>query len=251
MSRSKKEIFEKLLQKAKKDQNIIGLFLGGSRGKEFEHENSDYDIWFILKDNNLKLLKDLKKEKTPGVDTIVLPLTKFIDYAKWQSDTHWDRYNFTHVKAIIDKTNNIQKLINQKGTFPKDKKAEYINDQLEPYINSFYRSIKSFARKDEIGIRFEAANSLPHLLNALFALHNRTAPFASYLTRELKHYPLEKLPLTIKKLEQTLLEILNTGNLKTQQELFKKVKDLFKKENYSKAFDNWEETLAWIFNNKK
>ena len=44
------EKFNQLLERAKADNNIVGLFLVGSRGKGFENEHSDYDIKIITND---------------------------------------------------------------------------------------------------------------------------------------------------------------------------------------------------------
>ncbi|MBU3925233.1 hypothetical protein KJ854_04835 [Patescibacteria group bacterium] len=38
-----KQKFENLLREAKDDSNIVGFFLGGSRGKGMENEFSDWD----------------------------------------------------------------------------------------------------------------------------------------------------------------------------------------------------------------
>ena len=41
MTKTHHEIFEDLLNEAKTDENIIGFFLGGSRGKGYENDLSD------------------------------------------------------------------------------------------------------------------------------------------------------------------------------------------------------------------
>ena len=45
--------FNKILQEFKKDPDVIGAFLSGSRGKGFEHQDSDYDLYVIVKDSRV------------------------------------------------------------------------------------------------------------------------------------------------------------------------------------------------------
>ena len=49
MIKTHHEIFEELLNEAKNDENITGFFLGGSRGKGYENDLSDYDLQMIVK----------------------------------------------------------------------------------------------------------------------------------------------------------------------------------------------------------
>jgi len=50
MESKSSEKFNQLLERAKADNNIVGLFLVGSRGKGFENEHSDYDVKIITND---------------------------------------------------------------------------------------------------------------------------------------------------------------------------------------------------------
>jgi len=251
MAKTHHEIFKELLEKAKNDDNIIGFFLGGSRGKGYENEHSDYDVRMIVKDSVAEeYKKDFEVKELPHIDLVVSSLSEFIQYAEWQSDTHWDRYNFTHVRAVVDETGEIQKLIDEKGSIPKDRREDFINRQLDAYVNGFFRSVKSFQKKDLVGIRLEAASSLPCLLNALFALHDRATPFADYLTKELQRRSLEKFPWQSKELLDALLKILENGDLRIQQKLVKMVETVFRKEGFNKVFDDWEDKLPWAMNFK-
>lgn len=251
MNKTHHEIFEDLCKEAKDDKNIIGFFLGGSRGKGYENETSDYDVHMIVKDDVAeKYKKKFDGMELPEIDLSVSSLSEFIQYGGWQSDTHWDRYNFTHVRALVDKTGEIQKLIDEKSSIPKDKRDEFINGQIDAYLNGFFRSVKSYRKKDIVGIRLEAAASIPYFLNALFALHNRATPFTNCLTRELQRRALEKFPWSSEKLLEMLLKILENGDLKTQQDLARTVESVFRKEGYNKVFDDWGEKLPWAVNFK-
>src|SRR5688500_13892721 len=182
--------FQMLIREAEVDENVIGCFLGGSRAKGYHDDRSDYDLTIVVADEGADTYSArLEARSLAGIDVCLRSLTDFRHYAEWMSDTHWDRYDFTHVRALIDKTGEIQRLIDEKGSVPADKKRAFIAAQLDGYLNGFYRSVKCIARGEPVGLRLEASGSLPHLLNALFALHDRATPFPDYLAAELARRP--------------------------------------------------------------
>ena len=63
--KNSESIFNHLREEAENDPNVIGFFLGGSRGKGFVTEHSDYDVYIIVKDGFLKSYMKLLKEKFP------------------------------------------------------------------------------------------------------------------------------------------------------------------------------------------
>jgi len=74
--------FNQLLKRAKTDENIIGLFFVGSRGKGFENEHSDYDIMMIVNNEVAGTLKgEFPKNKFENIELIVMSLSEFMQYA--------------------------------------------------------------------------------------------------------------------------------------------------------------------------
>jgi hypothetical protein len=239
-------VFQAFLRDAESDPNILGCFLSGSRGKGFEHNGSDYDLSIVVDDDVvIEYSQALRAREVPGVDLWVRSLSELREYAGWLSETHWDRYDFAHVRALIDKTGEIQTLIDDKGSVPPAKKDAFVNAQLDGYLNGFFRSVKSFARGEAVGMRLEAAMSLPYLLNALFALHDRATPFPDYLTRDLAGRPLEKWPWPTDILLGRLLTILDNGDVPIQQELAKTVDRVFRRAGYDRVFDDWTGRDRW------
>jgi predicted nucleotidyltransferase len=88
--------FEKILEKAKKDDRIIGLILTGGRGKGIFTENSDYDIAIITTDESVSSVKEEYKGKQDIIDVSVLPISGFRIYATVGTAEEWDRYTYTH-----------------------------------------------------------------------------------------------------------------------------------------------------------
>ena len=96
------ERFKSLLSRAGIDDDIIGLFLGGSRGKGFENEHSDYDVGMVVKDDAAEAYKKEFDVDEAGIDLEVFSLSEFEAYANWKGPHHWDRYDFAYVPALID-----------------------------------------------------------------------------------------------------------------------------------------------------
>jgi len=241
--------FRDLWKEAKANPDIIGFFLGGSRGKGFQNSHSDYDLRMIVKDESAKTYqRKYEKITFKEIDLVVLSLSEFRTYALWGSPESWDRYDFTHVKALVAKRSEIQKIIDEKGSIPKERQHDFIVYSLDAYINGVFRSVKCFRNQNETGARLEASTSLPYLLDLVFVLHRRPKPFYGYLERELKKYPLKKLPWSGKSFSKMLLTILSTADLKTQQKMLKAIEKLFRKEGFGHVFDGWEGKDTWTMN---
>lgn len=241
--------FLELLNEVKTNPDIIGVVLGGSRGKGFENVHSDYDVRMIVKDDVAKKYEQKYDQMNfDEIDLVVSSLSEFRNYAAWDSTEAWDRYDFTHVKVHVDKTGEIKKIVKEKGSIPEDKLHDFIVYSLDAYINGVYRSVKCHRNKNVTGARLEASTSIPYLLDLVFALHKRPKPFYGYLDRELTMYPLKKLPWSSTKFSKMILVILATGELKTQQTILKTIEKLFRKAGFNDTFDGWEGKDRWAMN---
>lgn len=240
-------LYKNLIEIAQSDPNVLGLFSTGSRGKNMITEFSDCDATIIVKDDVLKNYQNKYKGFGGLVcDLSIMTLQMLKEHAEWDSPTAWNRYNYTHLKAEIDKTGEIQKLIDEKAIIPEDKRNEFILGCLDDYINDVYRSVKCFRDKNIIASHLEAAESISPLLNAIFALERRIKPFYKYLDWELTDFPLKKLPWSKDEFINTLIEIVKTADIRTQQEVLKIIEQLFRKEGFGLVFDGWEELLPWM-----
>ena len=239
--KSDSEIFKGFVEEAKNDPNVIGFFLSGSRGKNRETKFSDYDIEVVVKDKVAESYKKIwEKKNKPPFGFSVFSISEFRKHAEIGSPFEWDRASYAHVKAIVDKTGEIQKLIDKKGKIPKDKIKKYVSGHLDGYINYVYRSLKCFRDGNPVGARLEASRSIHFCLEIIFGLEGRTTPYYKYLEWELEKHPLKKFPMKPKELIKTLLRILEDADIKTQQELFNIVEKTFRKENFAHVFDSWE-----------
>ena len=245
---SPSEIYEKIYNEAKKDPNIIGFFLGGSRGKELQTEYSDYDTYIIVEDSVVKEYKErYPKQKYEGLDLMVFSYSEFKNYARWERSEAYDRYSFAHVKALIDKNSKIQELLNEMGKVPKENLSKFIAESLDAYINYLYRSLKCIRDGDIEAARLEAAFSIPAFLNVIFAIHNgRLRPYYKYLKWELKKFPLTKIPMTAEEIVNNLMKILNNADYKAQQNFLKITEDALRKEGFGNVFESWGDDFPWM-----
>ncbi|MBU2524089.1 hypothetical protein KKG71_02760 [Patescibacteria group bacterium] len=246
MSKKSDQQFTELLETAKTDPNIIGFFLGGSRGKGFENELSDYDPLMIVNDEMIDAYKKKYEDmKFEDIDLSVISLSNFKTYAEWGSSEEWDRYDFSHVQVQVDKNGEIQKIVNEKGVIPDDKRDNFVRWSIDSYINHVFRSVKCIRNKNKTGARLAAYESIPNFLNVIFALEGRIKPFNDYLEKELEQFPLKKLPIKRVDLLEKILAIINSADLSTQQNLLKMVEDVSRKEGFGQTFDDWEGKDKW------
>ncbi|MFW9821868.1 MAG: nucleotidyltransferase domain-containing protein [Candidatus Thorarchaeota archaeon] len=250
--RSPTEIYNSIYEEAKKDPNIIGFFLSGSRGKGFETKYSDYDTYIIVKD---KVVKEYKErypfQKFKGIDLIVFSYSEFKDYAPWGSPDAFYRYGFANVKVLIDKNGEIQEIVNRMARVPKTALSKFIAGALDGYINFLYRSLKCIRDGDIEAARLEAATSIPYFLDVIFAIHDRRLrPYYKYLKWELNSFPLKKISISSKEIIENLMRILDTADYKAQQYFLKNTESTLRKEGFGEVFDSWGDEFLWMKNFK-
>src|SRR5262249_39824882 len=211
------------LETAEQDPNILAFWLDGSRGKGLATSQSDYDCTMIVKDEVLDdYLRRYEGVGAPGIELSVLTLDGFKHSAAWGGPKAWERYNFAHLKTLVDKTGEVQRLIEEKGTIPPAEIPRFIRHALDHYINQVYRSMKCTRAGQPAAARLEAAEGISPLLDAVFALNGRLRPYFKYIEWELENHPLLKLGIVPKNFLNDLLEILASGDIKIQQDLFYK-----------------------------
>lgn len=243
--------YEQILKEAQENDEILALVLLGSRGKGFENEYSDYDVVMIVKDSSTDLVEKYKNKKLENVDLSVKSLSNFKDFANWESPESWDRYNYAHVKILVDKTNGeLLNIVEEKGYIPKDKQPKFIDGCVDGYINGVYRSIKCIRNDNLFGAHLEAVNSMLDLLTLVFAMNGRHRPFLGYVEKELTMYPLQSLPWPTKEFVEKIQFVLETADLKTQQDLLSGVEKMSREIGHGHMFDGWEGKDQWAMNYK-
>ena len=180
----------------------------------------------------------------------VMTVKELEDDAAWGSPSVWNRYNYVGLKATVDKINKIQEIIDSKSGIPADEKEEFIAGALDNYINRVYRFVKNLRDGRAEAAHLEAAESIPPLLDAVFALEGRLRPYYKYLDWELTNQPLVKFPWSKDEFISMLMKILKTADLETQQEILKTVEQVFRREGFGKVFDGWYGMDKWMIDFK-
>src|SRR3989338_11558837 len=97
--------FRRLINGFRQNPDVIGAFLTGSRGKGFESQDSDYDLYVIVKDRaTARFKKKFQSFAFKGIDLMAYPIGAFEKYASFGGADDWDRYSFLHVKPLFDRS---------------------------------------------------------------------------------------------------------------------------------------------------
>jgi hypothetical protein len=211
--------FDAVVERARADDRVVGLFLGGSRGKGANvRPDSDYDVR-IVGDAD-----DLETPRGSHVEVAVMTPERFRNYPEW------DRYTLTHTHPVIDKTGEIARVIDEKGRLSETEAAERAPAALDGYINALYRAL----RTPGLGARLQTAESVAYLLTCLFALERRVRPFYDYLEWELANYPLSGWDDLVEAIE---------GD---QRALFRRVEIHVRERGLGAVVDSWEPDVAFM-----
>ena len=239
------EAYAELRTLARRDPNVVGLFLGGSRGKGVAAELSDYDVYLIVERRIGEYRRRFPFRHGDDPEVIVLSLAEFRRHAAVGSKLEWNRYNFAHVRAELDKTGEIQQLLDEKGSLPHEAARDIAAQALDAYINHYYRSSKNFRDGNEPAARLDAAESVPYFLVTLFALYDRVRPYNRYLRWELEQHPLPGGEWSASRL-LPLLDAVLAGDLSAQRLLFRDVERLARERGHGDVVDGWGADLTLL-----
>lgn len=233
-------LFQQTLAMAHADPNIVGLYLGGSRGKGAATVHSDYDCDIVVLDQVAEEYRARFGGDDSGLNLGVFGLSEFRTYAAIGSPREWDRYNFAHLRAQVDKLDGeIQRIIDDKATMPADTAAARLPLTLDAYINFAYRSLKNARDGRALAAHLDATESVNHLLNLVFLLHARLRPYNKYLEWELTHWPLDDLPWT-SAVFLALVKSITHEDLQAQRTVFAGIQPRASRRGLASIYSNWD-----------
>jgi predicted nucleotidyltransferase len=162
--------FERLLAVAQEREDVLGLFLFGSRGRQYMVDaSSDWDVCVVVADEAARKRFDGEYPYVHGAQVEISSTT--IEELRVAgvvgTATEQARYAAAHVDVLIDKTGGeMAKIVASKEWIPPADRDRLIRDALDSYINSTYRSLR-------YGTRLDAVESLPPALRTIFGLAGR------------------------------------------------------------------------------
>jgi len=227
--------FEDLLEAARSREDVVGLYVFGSRGRDFMvDEHSDWDVCVVLADPEARERFDREFPYAHGARVEIVSTT--LDGIRNESSEH-GRYAAAHANVVLDKTGGeLTRVVAGQESLPSGTRDAVVREALDGYINQTYRSLR-------YGTRLDAVEAIPYALRTIFALENRVRPYNKYLEWELRHHPLDGwtaddlLPL---------LDRVLTGERKAQHELFELIEEPARREGFGDVVDGWEPDVDWL-----
>lgn len=201
----------------------------------------------ILDHEDDDLCARLSTARGEPVEAVVSTLERFDGYAEPGSPSAWDRYSFTHARVLVDKADGrIRRLVERKGRLGEAEAVASARFGLDAYINSCFRSLKNADRGKIAPARLDAAESLPYLLEFLFAVERRVRPFNAHLRWELETKPFETIPWAPGALLRRLERILESREPDEQRSLFRDVEVVAREHGHGDVVDSWEPDVAYL-----
>lgn len=227
--------FDDLLEIAQAREEILGLYLFGSRGREFMvNERSDWDVCVVLASGTARDEFDREFPYVHGAQVEIVSAT--LDEISGNPSEH-GRYAAAHAQVVLDKTGGeLTSVVATQEFLLSGTRKGVVREALDGYINQTYRSLR-------YGTRLDAVEATPYALRAIFALGNRVRPYNKYLKWELRHHPLEGW--TADELLPLLDRVL-TGEAAAQHELFNLIEEAARRAGFGDVVDGWEPDLDWL-----
>jgi hypothetical protein len=228
-------VLDPLLEEARRDENVVGVVVFGSRGKgAFVTERSDWDVLVVVRE----LRGDRPFRHGDRVETVEATLDQV------RNPPAWNRYSLTWLEPQLDKTGEVAAALREAVQVDPAGAAE----PLDGYVNSYYRSAKNAAIGLELAALLDAQESIGGLLEFLFTAHGRLRPYNKWLEWELEQHPLPEprcnLRLGANELLPRLERIARTGDLTAQQALFRDVEAFARERGLGATIDAWEADVA-------
>jgi hypothetical protein len=240
--------YEELVEVARADEAVVGIVLTGSRGRGYGvTEDADWDVRLVVRDDAADDCRERYATRHGSrVEVVVLSLSEFEEAGEIGSPSAWDRYSYVHAEVVVDDPDgSVARLVRQKGTPPPEAARALAAERLDDYVNSLYRASKN----ERSGLvqegLLDAAESIPPLLDFLFAVEGRVRPFNKFLRYELERRPLADSGLTADGLFERLAAI-RAGDPDEQRRMFRDVERLARRHGLGDVIDGWEPDVAWL-----
>jgi predicted nucleotidyltransferase len=171
------------------DPVIVGVVLTGSAARGMANEHSDVDVYVVLADG----AKPRRAEKSRFLDELPVVLNELEAPDVFGTEGWWNRWSFAWAQVLRDDTGGrVTAAVRRQATLDEDEQRNILthDDRLDGWLNFAYRAAKSTRDGRPREARFDAAESVPWLLDVIFTLSGRVRPYNKYLPWELRSHPL-------------------------------------------------------------
>jgi hypothetical protein len=233
-------VMQPLIALAHANPEVDGLILSGSRGAGVHDAESDYDVEWVLTDQafaeRVANGDDLRIPHDPDQPWLDIGYTCCRVLAQIAADASWPVLGYATAQVLYDKTGRVTEVVRAMGTLSEERAQTDVLTWFDAYLNAFYRSLKAWRRGNELGGRLQAAESVMHLVRVLFALERRRPPYHDRLVWQLDTLDTQGWPPGY--LRHVLLQLVQTGDPRLQQELELQVETLLRARGF--AVNLWE-----------
>lgn len=200
-----------LLAEARADANVVGVLLKGSRALGREAPDSDWDLVVVTRGGEPSHRKDAR------LDVFRTTLERLRNAPRYELPA------IAHARVLLDKTGEVGDAVEAAARIGRDELAELYDS----YLNDCYRSLKAWARGNELAARVKSGRSLWWLGEFLLGLDGRRAPYPG------------AWPGRLGELEPLVLEVSRTAAPWRQQELLARVEPLATARGFRDVYDGW------------
>jgi predicted nucleotidyltransferase len=184
----------------------------GSHAAGTPDEESDVDVLYVLQEGK----RD--RERRGKLELIPVALADF------RAPPEWFKPATAHARVVLDKTGELAGVVAEARAVTR----EEIGERYDDYLNEFYRSLKAWRRGNELAARVEGVESVKWLVQFLYGLEGRRAPYSNAWAG------------TLGELEPLILEVARTADPRRQQELQARVAELADAHGFRDVRDAWE-----------
>jgi predicted nucleotidyltransferase len=177
------DVLDEVLARAEADPGVLGVVLTGSRARGLATEWSDYDVTVVVAEQAEPWRHE---SRTSTLDQVVCTAAALAD-----TSVGWMRYGFRGAKVLLDRLDGgVAALVEKQATLTPEEAVGRARAALDAYVNQLYRCVKSRREGRADAARLDEMESVPWLLETVFALHGRLRPYNKYLGWELENFPL-------------------------------------------------------------
>jgi hypothetical protein len=174
--------------------DLLGVVLSGSAGRDMATAHSDLDLVVVLTD---EAAGSRSTVHSPEVDEAVDAWSELVTVPAFGTEGWWFRWSYAWAPVLLDRTGGeLTQAVRRQATLT-DEEADAVlidHDRLDGWINFAYRALKGDRDGRPLETRLDAAESVPWLLDVVFAVAGRVRPYNKYLPWELRHHPVDGWP---------------------------------------------------------
>ena len=176
---------------------FLGLVLSGSAGRGVATDRSDLDVLVVLED---EAAADRTTAHSSEVDEIPWSRSELDTVGDFGTADWWYRWSCAWAPVLLDRTGGaLAVAVRRQATLPPEEADRVLieHDRLDGWVNFAYRALKADRDGRPLETRLDAAESVPWLLDVVFAMAGRVRPYNKYLPWELRTHPVDGWPAEV------------------------------------------------------